>query len=134
MHNRPRAFGRAFLLGLALSAFAGQARAAEAINPTVSTAAESSRVLCSTPCFLRNGYVTTGAVAGFLMTFNATSAPADGAVTPRECIAVPAGVTVGLDFGEQSEPYPTGLTVVFSSTGCFTKTASATAFFKFRKQ
>lgn len=107
---------------------------AEAIIPVVSTAAEASRVICSGTCFLRNGYVTAGAVSGYLMTFNATSAPVDGAVTPRECIAVAAGQTASLDFGGQSEPYETGLTVVFSTTGCFTKTASATAFFKIRKQ
>lgn len=110
------------------------ARAAENISAVVSSAAEGSRVFCSGKCFLRSLYVTSGAVAGYLMTFNATSAPGDGAVTPRECVAVPANTTVGIDFGETMEDYNVGLTAVFSTTGCFTKTASATAFFKGRKQ
>jgi hypothetical protein len=110
------------------------ARAAENIPAAVSSAAEASHVFCSGKCFLRSLYVTTGAVAGYLMTFNATSAPGDGAVTPRECVYVPANTTIGLDFGETMEDYNVGLTAVFSSAGCFTKTASATAFFKARKQ
>lgn len=130
----------AFAAGLfcALPAFA-----AENIKPAFSAAAESSHVFCDAtgtapvrkaPCFLRSLYVTTGATAGYLMTFNAVSAPVDGAVTPRECIAVPANSTVSLDFADTTEDYVTGLTAVFSSTGCFTKTASATAFFKGRAQ
>jgi hypothetical protein len=141
-----RAFGRVFLFGVALllgALLAFQARSAEAIKSAVSAAAESSHVFCDAtgaspvhkaPCFLRSLYVTTGAVAGYVMTFNAVSAPADGAVTPVECIAAPANSTVSLDFGETTEQYVTGLTAVFSSTGCFTKTASATAFFKLRAQ
>lgn len=119
------------------------AMAAENIKSAVSGAAESNHVFCDAtgtspvhkaPCFIRSLYVTTGAVAGYLMTFNAVSAPADGAVTPIECVVAPASSTVSLDFGETAEPYVTGLTAVFSSTGCFTKTASATAFFKGRMQ
>lgn len=140
MPNRRRPFWGVFLLALA---FAGQARAAETIGSMRSGAAEASHVFCDAtgsattrkaPCFIRSLYVTTGAVAGYLMTFNAVSAPADGAVTPVECIVAPANSTVSIDFGETNEPYVTGLTAVFSSTGCFTKTASATAFFKGRAQ
>lgn len=119
------------------------AQAAETITAQVSAAAESSHVFCDAtgtapvrkaPCFIRSLYVTAGAVAGYLMTFNAVSAPADGAVTPRECVYVPANSTMALDFGETTEPYVTGLTAVFSTTGCFTKTASATVYFKGRVQ
>ena len=131
----------ALLMGMLL-AVAG-ARAAETITSQVSASAESSHVFCDAtgtapvhkaPCFIRSLSVTTGASAGFLMLFNAVSAPVDGAVTPRECVAVPATSTVALDFGETSEPYVTGLTAVFSTTGCFAKTASATAYFKARVQ
>lgn len=117
--------------------------AAENIKSAVSGSAESSHVFCDAtgtapvhkaPCFIRSLYVTTGAAAGYLMTFNAVSAPIDGAVTPTECIAVGANQTISLDFGETAEQYVTGLTAVFSTTGCFTKTASATAFFKGRAQ
>lgn len=108
-----------------------------------SLAAESSHVFCDAvgafpvhkaPCFIRSVYVTTGATAGYLMTFDAASAPGDGAVTPVECVIAPANSTASIDFGETTEPYGTGLTAVFSTTGCFTKTTSATAFFKGRAQ
>lgn len=128
---------------LVLLLLVSPAFAAENIKPAVSAATEGSHVFCDAtgtapvhkaPCFIRSLYVTTGATAGYLMTFNAVSAPGDGAVTPVECVVAPANVTVSLDFGETSEQYGTGLTAVFSSTGCFTKTISATAFFKGRAQ
>lgn len=131
------------LLAGALLMIAGTVHAAETIKSAVSASAESNHVFCDAtgsatvrkaPCFIRSLYVTTGAVAGYLMTFNATSAPIDGAVTPVECVYVPANSTASLDFGDTTEPYVTGLTAVFSTTGCFTKTASATAFFKGRMQ
>lgn len=127
-----------------LLAWVATARADDgiAVKAFVSAAAESSHVLCDAtgstakkaPCFMRTLYVTSGAAAGYLLTFDAVSAPANGAVLPRECVVVPAFTTIGVDFGTTSEPYVTGLTAVFSTTGCFTKTASATAFFKGRVQ
>lgn len=138
MLNGRRLFGGAFLLLASLPAVA-----AENINSVVSAAAEGSHVFCDAtgtppvrkaPCSLRSLYVTTGAVAGYLMVFNAVSAPADGAVTPQVCVYVPALMTVSYDFGETAEAYATGLTAVFSTTGCFTKTVSATAFFSARFQ
>lgn len=117
--------------------------AAENIKSAVSGAAESSHVFCDAtgtapvhkaPCFIRSLYVTTGATAGYLMTFNAVAAPSNGAVTPQMCIAVPANATWGVDFGDTTDQYVTGMTAVFSSTGCFTQTLSATAFFSGRMQ
>jgi hypothetical protein len=67
------------------------------------------------------------------MTFNATTAPADGAVTPVEAIQIPAGSAAAISFeGAPPDHYSTGIVAVFSTTGPFTKTASATAFFKWR--
>jgi hypothetical protein len=109
------------------------AGSAAGITPVVSSAAESNHVLKGSAGNLYSLYVTTGATAGYLMTFNATSAPADGAVTPIDCVQAPANQTTGLTFGSgPPDVYSTGITAVFSSTGCFTKTASATAFFKGR--
>lgn len=134
---------RAIYALLALLALAGPVRAAENIGAAVSAAAEASHVFCDAtgtapvrkaPCFIRSLYVTTGAVAGYLLVFNAVSAPADGAVTPTECVIAPANSTVALDFGETTQAYATGLTAVFSTTGCFTKTGSATVYFKGRMQ
>lgn len=96
--------------------------------PVVSSAAEGSKVLKASAGNLYAYQVTTGAAAGYVMLFNATSAPADGAVAPVKCVAVPATSTVGVTVSPP-EYFSTGITAVFSTTGCFTKTASATAMF-----
>lgn len=106
------------------------AGAAAGITPVVSASAEGSHVLKGSAGNLYSVYATSGATAGYLMVFNATSAPADGAVTPVQCMVVQANSTRGLTFNSgPPESYATGITVVFSSTGCFTKTVSATVFF-----
>ena len=109
------------------------AAAAAGIAAGSSTAVEGSHVIKAGAGNLYDLYVTAGATAGFVMTFNATTAPADGAVTPVNCVQAAANQTTGLSFGSgPPEVYSTGISAVFSSTGCFTKTASATAFFKWR--
>lgn len=72
--------------------------------------------------------VTAGASAGYVLIFNATTAPADGTVTPARCI--PLAANTGIEVNYRSVPlyFATGITVVFSTTGCFSKTVSATAF------
>jgi hypothetical protein len=110
--------------------------AADAIKPQPSTAAESNHVYCTRPCLLRSLYITTGATAGYLMTVDAAAAPAAGgaAIAPINCVAVAANATLALDYGDTGEPYSTGLVAIFSTTGCFVNTASATAFLKARTQ
>lgn len=103
------------------------ATATNAITPVVSTAAEGSHVLKAGAGNLYGLSVTTGASAGYVMIFNATSAPADGAVTPIKCYSVPATSSFGASWNNPAA-FSTGITVVFSTTGCFTKTISATAF------
>ncbi len=104
--------------------------AAAALAPIVSAAAESSHVLKVGAGNLYSAYVTTGNVTGFLMVFDATAAPGDGAVTPKQCVQASANSTSGLTFQSgPPESYTTGVVLVFSSTGCSTKTASATAWF-----
>lgn len=101
------------------------------LTPVVSTSAKSSHVLKNAAGTLYSLYVTPTS-AGLLMVFNATSAPGDGAVTPIECVDVAANTTTGITFaGIPPEAFSTGITAVFSSgTNCFSKTASAVAFFK----
>lgn len=95
-----------------------------------SAAAESSHVLKAAPGSFIGGHVTaTG--AGFLMLFDAVAAPADGAVAPKTCVAVAANTSVNI---VNPQPFLTGVVAVFSSTGCFTKTASAVAYFSFQVQ
>lgn len=71
---------------------------------------------------------TLSAAAWWIMIYNATSAPIDGAVTPLKCYAMPAGAT------SYSAAFPmpiylsTGITIGVSTNGCFTKAASTHAF------
>ena len=101
---------------------------AAGITPVVSSAVGSSLVFKASAGNLYAYQVTTGASAGYVMLFNALSAPVDGAVTPVKCVAVAANSTVGVSMNPP-EAFATGITAVFSTTGCFTKTASATAMF-----
>lgn len=99
------------------------------ITPVVSTAAEANHVLKNSPGNLYGVVITTGGTAGYLLLFDATSAPSDGAVSPIYCVNTPANTTTGLSFAAAPAVFATGITASFSSTGCFTKTASATATF-----
>jgi hypothetical protein len=72
---------------------------------------------------------TLSAASWALMIFDATTAPADGPVTPAKCYIVPSGTTsYSGAFVVPGAAFTTGITAVASSTGCFTKTASAHAF------
>ena len=93
-----------------------------------SAAAASAVVGKASAGNLYGANITSGASAGFVMVFNAASAPADGAVTPARCIPLAANTGIELNYRAVPSFYTTGITVVFSTTGCFTKTASATAF------
>jgi hypothetical protein len=100
-------------------------------SPVVSASAEASHVLKNSAGNLLSLTVTIGATSGYLMVFDATSAPSDGAVTPKFCRYVKSDGTSGATSLAWLNPlvFASGISVAFSSTGCFTKTASATAFF-----
>ena len=102
--------------------------AAAANALTSSGAVQASNVLKASAGNLYSLTITTGATAGYLMVFNATSAPIDGAVTPAYCSQAPANMTSALEWSIPVR-FATGITAVFSTTGCFTKTESATAAF-----
>lgn len=104
------------------------------ITPVSSTAIESSRVLCSAPCNLNTLTVTIGATSGWVMLLDAIAAPVDGAVAPIWWFPITSnGTSGGLAAswapGQLLRPANNGLVAVFSTTGPFTKTASATAAF-----
>ncbi len=111
---------------------APSASSAIGITPIVSTAAENGHVLKATPGNVYAVYATNlTATAGFLMLFNATSAPADGAVTPLACVSLPPNNPASINYA----PGPPGVfsvgitAVVSSATTCFTKTTGTiTAF------
>lgn len=114
----------------------GSSSTSVGITPVVSPSAESSRVLKAGAGNLYSLVVTTGGTAGYVLLFNATSPPADGpGQTPIECLVVAASSSVSLNFNPgPPSVYSTGITAVFSTTGCFNKTASATAFFSGKVQ
>ena len=65
----------------------------------------------------------------FVMAYDATSAPADGAVTPKLCYQVASGTrSVSASF-PNPVAFTAGIVLGVSTTGCFTKTASTHAAF-----
>lgn len=105
------------------------AAATAGVAPTATGTAASSLLLKSGAGNLYGLEVTAAASAGYVMVFDATVAPADGTVTPKYCKAVAANSSVELSWtGGPPAAFATGVVVVFSTTGCFTKTASATAY------
>jgi hypothetical protein len=71
--------------------------------------------------------VTAGASAGYILVYNSATVPVDGATTPVFVlpIAANAGLAYNFDIPLRCSA---GITIVFSTTGPFTKTLSATAF------
>ena len=98
----------------------------------VQTAAlASSLVLKAAAGSLYACYITTGSTPGWLMLFDATALPVNGPVTPKHSIYCPANATTELELPFlTAEPFATGITAAFSSSGPFTLTASASAFIK----
>jgi hypothetical protein len=118
---------------LSVPAANGQAISIKSIS---SPALEASRLVCTASCNVYSMYVTTGATAGYFMTFPGTTNPPaspGGAVVPTDCVSVPAGATAALDYSGTNEPFSGGLVVAFSTTGCFVYNASPSVFFKIRK-
>ena len=125
----------ALLLVLALLAPVGgqQVVVGPAQTPVVSTQAESGHVLKGSAGQLYSVYVTATA-SGLVMVFNSATVPADGAVTPIECVPLltntngVGNVSISYLPGPPAF-YSSGISVAYSSgTNCFSKAASAVAF------
>ena len=72
---------------------------------------------------------TLSAAAWYILIFDATAVPSNGAVTPAKCYAEPAGQPRdGGTFSAGGVAFSTGITIAVSTTGCFTLTQSAHAF------
>ena len=99
--------------------------AGAAIAPTASSAAESSHVLKASGGNLYgvSGYI---GAAGWIMLFDAASAPADGPVTPVGWLYAPQAGSWSMDWGVTPQLFVNGIVVVASSTGPLTKTAYST--------
>lgn len=71
---------------------------------------------------------TLSGAAWWIMIYDATSAPGDGAVTPARCYALPSGTTSFAAAFPTPVRFATGITIGVSTNGCFTKAASTHAF------
>lgn len=101
-----------------------------AATPIVSASAEGSHVLKASKGCLISLYVYNSGAAAFLMVFNSTTVPNDGAVTPIQCVPVASASYQYINFAPQPpEYYSTGISTAISTTGCFTKTVGSGAFF-----
>ncbi len=101
----------------------------QAAIPVNSTTTESGHVLKASQGTLF-GLSVTSSASGYVLVYNSATVPTNGAVTPVACYYLSSGPgTLGIAF----TPFPlymsTGISVAFSSTGCFTQTLSSTAFF-----
>jgi hypothetical protein len=101
-------------------------------TPVNSAAAENNHVLKASAGNLYGVYATNlTATAGFLVVLNATSAPADGAITPLACVPLTANGVASVNYlPGPPAVYSTGITaIVTSAATCFTKTTGTiTAF------
>ncbi len=107
--------------------------ATEAPTTKVSTAALAASLVVRNATSTLLGFdvgadSTLSGAAWWVMIFDATSAPGDGAVTPAKCYAAPAGATSLSGGFTAPASFSTGITIAVSTTGCFTKTASTHAF------
>jgi hypothetical protein len=115
------------LVALALALLPASALA-QSVGVVAAPAVTGGVVLKTVGARLYGVNVVSGASAGYVMIFDAPAVPADGAVVPAYCL--PLAANTGLDASFRAAPinFVTGISVAFSTTGCYTKTASATAY------
>lgn len=96
----------------------------QAIGPMFTPVAAAVLVVKTAPGILYDA-ICTPSVTGFFMMFDATAAPADGAVSPNLCVAVTTGASVSLITPTGTGVmFMKGCVLVFSTTGPFVKTTS----------
>lgn len=118
--------------GNLLTAISPSASPSAGVTPVSSVALAANTVIKGSPGNLYSFEVsadsTLSGAAWWVMIYNATAAPADGAVTPLKCYAMAIGtVNLSASFATPIE-FSTGIVIGVSTAGCFTKTASTHAF------
>ena len=119
------------LLALAVATCAAPAIAQTpvSVQPVSSPAISGGWVAASTRTDAYRLGASSSSTAGWFMVFDATTVPADGPVVPKFCRAAAAGASVSLVFVNPAA-FRNGIVLVFSTTGCYVKTSSPTAFFE----
>jgi len=97
-----------------------------------SSAVEGAHIIKASAGVLTNIYMAS--TASYLMVFDATTVPADGTVAPVICLLNSGNNFPGIDFKNYPAYFAAGIVVVCSSTGPFTKTESATAYFNWEAE
>ena len=118
-------------IGLAFFLFSAAPASAQVLsrNVAASTAAEGSKVGCVVGCIATNLQVNSGGTAVWVMVFDATTVPADGASqTPIKLWQMAINTTLNHAWVNGLRLI-NGFVVVCSSTGPFTKTVSNTCTF-----
>lgn len=96
-------------------------------NPAVKTTAASQSVVIKAAAGNLYGWnAVSGASAGYVMIFDSATAPVNGAVTPNIVMAMAANTSLDIDYSAPRR-FASGITMVFSTTGPYTLTLSATA-------
>jgi hypothetical protein len=93
----------------------------------VSGSAEAAHVLKAGAGNLYSVYATNlTATPGFLVVLNLAADPGAGAITPKNCVPLPANGTAQINFGlGPPSVYSTGITAVITSANtCFTETVN----------
>jgi hypothetical protein len=116
------------IAALSLAAAPAAAQVALPVQPTASTAPASGLVLANQTAFLQGIQVTSGATAGYVLVLDAALIPASGAVQPKRCYPLAANTGIEPSYRGAPVSFGTGIVILFSTTGCFTYTPSATAF------
>lgn len=98
------------------------------IAPAATTALATSKVLKAGAGNVYNFAVTTTSASGYALLLDLGADPGNGAVTPKLCVPVSGNATVGVAYTPAPAAMAAGGVVVFSTTGCFTETQSATAY------
>jgi hypothetical protein len=103
------------------------------VFPQASTALETSHVVPGGVKALHGVSVNTTVAGGWFMILNAAADPGNGPVTPLKWIQVGANQTAGLTADPDTMwAFPLGVVLVFSTTGPFTETQSATVVFSWQ--
>ena len=121
---------RKILLVLALLLLCHPAMAQVVGNPVISqqTSAAASTLAAKTSLGYLYSLTGQSGTAGYILVFDAAAAPSNGTVTPRFCFAVTAGGNYAQAWTEYPVPFANGIIIMYSTTGCYTLTASTTAF------
>lgn len=108
------------------------AAATAGVAPVVTSALASNKVLKASAGNLYSLEVsadsTLSGAAWWVMVFDATSLPGDGAVTPAKCYAMASGTTMASFAWPTPAAFATGITAGVSTNGCFTLAASVHSF------